>query len=164
MRLLWEFNIHKYKFLLSSICDAFWHQILYSVYLKVDCFQSWACCGDNEHAGETVWIRNIKFISLLPDAASAWSKRIVMSSGLRYGDMEIFRPVQNKLGLRRPSTNCLGAKHRCTGKRGSHAECNGQRDLSSHTHRHTPNHQCLVQGGFCIMAVASHKCVRPPSF
>lgn len=52
--LLWKLNIHKYKFLLSSICDAFRHQILYSVYVTADCFQSLACWGDNEHAGETV--------------------------------------------------------------------------------------------------------------
>lgn len=73
--------------------------------------------------------------------------------------MEIFRPVQNKLGLRRPSTNCLGAKHICAGKRGAYAECNGQRDLSSptYTHRHT-------QSGFCIMVATPHKCVRPLIF
>ena len=77
--LLWELSIHKYKFLLSSICDAYWHKILYSVYVAVDCFQSLACWGDNEHAGETVWIPNIKFIYLLPDATRVWSMRIMMS-------------------------------------------------------------------------------------
>lgn len=148
-----EFNIHKYKFLLSSICDAFWHHILYSVYLKVDCFQSWPCWGDNEHAGETVWVPNIKFIYSLPDAARAWSKRIVMSSGLGYGNF--FSPAQNKLGLRRPSTNCLGTD--AMEREALVPECIGQTDLSSRTHHII---SVLYTVGFCITAAASHKCVK----
>lgn len=118
--------------ILSSICDAIRHEILYSVYLKVDCFQSRACWGDNEHAGETVWIPNNKFISLLLDAAQAWTKRIVMSSG--YGN---FQTGTEQIRSKETSTNCLLAKHRCIGKRGLCALCNRQRESSVIAYTHT---------------------------
>lgn len=114
--------------LLPSIGYAFGRKILYSVYLKVDCFLSLACWGDNEHAGETVWIPYIKFISLLPNAAKAWSKRIVMSSG--YGN---FQTDTEQIKSKETSINCLLTKHRRIGRRGLRTPCNGRRAPSTHT-------------------------------
>lgn len=120
---------------------------------SVDCFQGRACWGDNEHAGETVWIPNNKLISLLPDAARAWSKRIVMSSG--YGN---FQTGTEQMRSKETSTNCLLAKHRCIGKRGLCALCNRQRESSVIAYTHTHTYTTIISSMSCKEWVLHNGC------
>lgn len=138
------------------VFDTIYFILLYPVNFKVDCFQSWACWGDNEHAEETVWIPNIKFIYLLPDVASVWSKRIVMSSDLSYENVQT---CTEQIRSKETINKLPRSKTLMHSKEGLARRVQWMGFIMTHTHTHREIHtvssmscaEWVLHNGYCTL-------------